>query len=39
VGLEALEAALPEVLPAKAHKLIPLNAKALQTGWSLGGRG
>lgn len=35
VGLSALEEALTEVLPEKAHKLIPLNAKALQTGWKI----
>jgi 2-oxoglutarate ferredoxin oxidoreductase subunit gamma len=33
VTLSALEAALPEVLPAKAKNLIPLNAKALHAGW------
>lgn len=32
VGQEALAEALPEVLPEKAHKLIPLNVKALEAG-------
>lgn len=37
VGLEHLEAALPEVLPAKAAKLIPKNIEALREGARLAG--
>ena len=32
VTLENIEKALAEVLPSKAHKLIPMNAKALREG-------
>lgn len=32
VELAALEEALPEVLPQKAHSLIPLNLKAIEAG-------
>jgi 2-oxoglutarate ferredoxin oxidoreductase subunit gamma len=35
VGPEALAEALSEVLPEKAHKLIPLNRRALEAGASL----
>ncbi|MBI5446069.1 MAG: 2-oxoacid:acceptor oxidoreductase family protein [Deltaproteobacteria bacterium] len=39
VSQASLESALAEVLPAKAHKLIPLNAKALRKGWELAEKG
>jgi 2-oxoglutarate ferredoxin oxidoreductase subunit gamma len=35
VGPEALAEALVEVLPEKAHKLIPLNRRALEAGANL----
>jgi 2-oxoglutarate ferredoxin oxidoreductase subunit gamma len=37
VGFPRLEEALPEVLPEKHHKLIPVNLKALEAGAALAG--
>jgi 2-oxoglutarate ferredoxin oxidoreductase subunit gamma len=38
IELKSLELALPDVLPEKAHKLIPANLEALKEGYGLAGK-